>query len=289
MSKKRSLLVAADIHEHKGMSRLEEVLRLVRDDPDVIQPDTVLMGGDYAGGGRPPRMGGRLDEWVPVFSLNDLKKDIRDILGSDVSVYLTYGSHDLNAVEGCGGFFSGPEDRGDYYLYGISFCQMRYAYSGQLEEMKYDGTDLDDPFGKCAVQAAEHFTRWERSLKDEKPVFVMSHMPLHAQRHDNLGAQIWCDALNRAAAKRPVYVFFAHNHHSEERPGAGPNYHFVQAGETMPVQQGTREAYADNSILFTYLNAGYILKGGAVLITIDGEQSFMQKPEISVRRFCADR
>ncbi len=288
MSKKRSLLVAADIHKHKGESRLEEVLRLVRDDPDAVQPDTVLMGGDHVGGGRPPRMGGRIEEWVPVFSLDDLKKDIRDILGDDVSVYLTYGSHDLNAVEGCSGFFSGPADCGDYYIYGISFCHMRFAYSTQLEEMKYDGTDIADPFGKCAVQAAECFTRWEESLADGKPVFVMSHMPLHAQRHDNLGAQVWCNALNRAAARRPVYVFFAHNHHSEERPGAGPNYHFVQPGGFMPIQQATKEAYANERIRFTYLNAGYITKGCAVLITIDSENTGQERPGVTVRKFSAD-
>lgn len=288
MSNKRSLLVAADIHKHKGMSRLEEVLQLVRDDKDAVQPDTVLMGGDYVGGGRPPRMGGILEEWVPVFSLEDLKKDIRDILDSDVSVYLTYGSHDMNAVEGCKGFFSGPEDRGDYYIYGISFCQMRFAYSTQLEAVHYDGPDIADQNGKCAVQAAERFSSWEEALADRKPVFVMSHLPLHAQRHDNLGAQVWCDVLNRAAARRPVYVFFAHNHHSEERPGAGPNYHHVQAGETMPVQQASKEAYANDRIRFTYLNAGYITKGCAVLITIDMDGVQMDQPGVSVHKYSAD-
>jgi len=146
----------------------------------------------------------------------------------------------------------------------------------------YDGPDIADPFGKCAVQTAENFSSWEEKLDDRKPVFVMSHLPVHAQRHDNLGAEIWCDALNRAAKRRPVYVFFAHNHHSEERPDSGPNYHLVQPGETMPVQLSTRDASVNKQILFTYLNAGYITKGCAVLIT------FSDNGEVKVRKFSID-
>lgn len=285
---KCSLLTAADIHKHKGESRLKEVFSLIAEDKEAVQPDVVLMGGDYAGGGRPPRMGGKLEEWQPAYSAEELKNEIRDILGRDVNVFLTYGSHDLNAVEGNDGFFSGPADCGAYYIYGIPFCQMRYAYPEQADEMDYDGADRDDLTGRCAAEGVENFLKWAESLDDRKPLFIMSHMPVHAQRHDNLGAQIWCDALNCAAEKRSVYFFFAHNHHSEERPDAGPNYHFIRPGEVIPVQQDNKEEARDNLIRFTYLNAGYVIKGCATLITIESDDHVPDGMKITVKRYCTD-
>lgn len=272
-------IAATDIHKHRGNSNLQAVLHRILLESGGAAPSAVILGGDSVGGGRPPRMGGTLEEWQPVFSPEDVKEEVWNALGSRVPVYITYGSHDLNAAEGYKGFFSGPAAPGDYYLYGISFSQMRYAFPDQAIGSDHLGIDKEDQYGCCAEEASEEFLKWEEGLSDSLPVFVMSHMPLHTNRGDNLGASIWCSAFNEAARRRPVYVFFGHNHSSERRSNIDRMYYRVEPGSIMPVQGTGRELSEEREVKFTYLNGGYIINGCASVIEPDA-----QPEKINIRR-----
>lgn len=298
MKNTTSLFVAADIHALHGSSNLKNVLSLVLQDSGATQPDTVLLGGDHVGsvGRVPPKtqLGGKefspmrnmteeeRRDWQPVFRLSDLRSEITDLLGEQVKTYFTYASHDLHEVNGAADFFSGPASFDGYHLYGISFCQMRYASQVQLEQSKYDGSDV--ALGSAETGAAQ-FTEWVNSLPDSKPIFVMSHLPLHAHRTDNLGAQTWVQAFNAAAERHDLFVFFGHNHTAEHLTPLERACYFVPAGSTLPVQGSAKEEQSELSIRFSYLNAGYIANGCGTLLTLTDENGDDQYDTLSIRRY----
>ena len=283
MSGTFSIFAAADIHAAAGWGRLREVLSLVS--AEGIHPDAVLLGGDYVGGGPPPKDPDDAAEqrrWRPPFRLGDLHAEVVSVFGETTSCFFTYGSHDRNEERGRG-FFCGPAELEACHLYGVSFCQMRFADDAQREAATppYDGIDANEPTGGSAEPAAAHFLEWCASLTDHKPVLVMSHMPLQANRPDNRGAAIWCEALNAAAQSRDILVLYAHNHSAEQKFASDRRYYYVPAGSTMPVQGREKEERPVLPVCFTYLNAGYILNGCGTLLTFSGSA-------VTVRRFAAN-
>lgn len=305
MKREISIFAAADVHMFRGESRLKEILELVAADGVACAPDSVLLGGDLVGKAGPPKQPGsgagprppehrpgpllheQDRERNPVFRLDEIRADIAAVF-PDAAPFLTYGSHDKNEEGGGSGFFSGPADRDGYSLYGVSFCQMRYATDAQREEAEYDGIDRFDPFGACGEVAAANFLAWTKGISDRRPVFVMSHLPVHRHRQDNLGAAAWCKALNAAAKERTVVMFFAHNHTAEYHTTLDRQFYLVPKGATMAVQGADREESFETKLGFTYLNAGYILKGCGTLLTLRDGSGDGIYDELIIQRYAAD-
>lgn len=280
-----SLFVAADVHGLGGKSHLTEVLALVKADDSAIQPEIVMLGGDYVGAGKPPSTEEeRLSRWQPRFSVAELQQEIADVFGSGVKSFFTYASHDKNEMTGGEVFFHGPADCIDYYLYGISFAQMHFCDEEALKISGYDG--LDRNLGS-AQTAAERFLQWASSLNDHKPIFVMSHLPLHAHRGDNCGAEAWCTALNNVAEQHSVFVFFAHNHSTERRTPYDRAFYLLPKGSTMQVQGEDRTHTVEVRLNFTYLNAGYILHGCGTLLTLSDTDGSGRCGELRIQRYAA--
>ena len=282
MKESVSIFVGADIHEVKGKSRLEEVLRLVRQ----TKPAIVLLGGDHVGVTGPDvSEEDRVRFWTPEFSVEELRERISCALGGEVESYFTYGSHDKKAAEGESAFLAGAVTADCCHLYGVSFSEMRFANAEQRrQDTKYDGIDSG-----TAEDGAARFLEWLAGLGDHKPILVMSHLPLHRHRGDNLGASIWCDALNRAAEKHDVFVFFAHNHTAERRSSLDRQYYLVPAGSTMEIQGSEKGESCQSTIRFTYLNAGYILMGCGMLLTFSDEDGDGKYDTVTVRRYARER
>lgn len=293
-----SLFAATDIHALHGESNLKDILSLILRDSGAVPPETVLLGGDHVGGiGRAaaangPNPGGpalkrpmtpqELRDWQPVFQLEDLHREIAAILGDGVRICPTYGSHDKNEAGGGKGFFHGGLSAEHYHLYGVSFCQMRYTDDGQLARSGYDGPDA--ALGG-AERGVDEFNAWADSLTNSQPLFVMSHIPLHAHRADNLGAQLWTEAFNRAAQDRDVFVFFGHNHTAEHLSPLERQCYFVPAGAVLPVQGQKKEDQPRLTLRFTYLNAGYIANGCGTLLTLSDEDGNDTYDTLTIRRY----
>ncbi len=279
------LLVASDIHAVGERGRLREVLENCKKDWGGERPDTVFLGGDLVGHqGMDPTITEeeRRRNWTPAFRVEELKEEVRRLLGGVPQVYCSYGSHDKCALEGPSGFLAGPADRGDYYIYGISFCEMRFATMAQRQEIHrgraYDGIDPG-----CAGEAIERFLLWEKEHRDSKPLFLLSHIPLHAHRKDNLGAALWCDALNEAGRYRDTFLFFGHNHTAENRTSLDRQFYLVPAGSKMPVPLSDPEEQRERTLNFTYLNAGYIVKGAATSLIISPDTVLIRRHAVDPR------
>ena len=288
-----SVVVATDRHDPMDGTgnNLTAVLELIANDETAIRPQAVILGGDEVGTGPDEGSNGH-----PAFSTADVKAEINSVFGDETESILTFGSHDTMAQDGYGAFLSGPKDMGAYYVYGISYAQMVYATRAQAEEDGYAYLDAEDPNGICAEEAAAVFNSWARSLTDDKPILFISHVPMHINRADNLGAQIWSDTLNAAAEKHPVIAVFGHNHTTEElasesNPSKDPIRYLCTPGSRIGVQGADKTADYSGSpaeIRFIYINAGYIKLGYATLLTFTDKDQDGSYDSLIISRYGLD-
>ncbi|MBQ8061604.1 MAG: metallophosphoesterase [Bacteroidales bacterium] len=286
-----------------------------------ICPGVVLLGGDYVGGGK---------VMTPEFPISDLYSEVYSVLDAPTcDALFTYGSHDACCTDGYSAFFSGPRRCDGYYVYGITYVQVACATdedasaavslhnsllrSGEdfsdfddddilLEKSGYGGIDIVDRFGKSAESASASFLKWVESLDDNAPIVVMSHMPLHYNRGDNYGGQIWYEALSKAALSHDILFLWGHNHTIEEKAADYSDKDdvkladrfkylltpsdFLTPGDTMEIQGASKEETISARLNFSYANAGYIKLGYGTMITFSGDSSSYSA--MTLHRYAAD-
>ncbi|MBR3277935.1 MAG: metallophosphoesterase [Lachnospiraceae bacterium] len=227
-------------------NNLTDVLSLVAQDEDAVQPEIVLLGGDNVGDGGD----GTKDETgypmgAPAFSMKAVDAQIAYVFGEDVQGLYTYGSHDTNEVGKYEDvFFSGPIKWNGYWIYGISFAQMIYdndrqALAADEKGHIYSGKDTVDANGFSAQTASHVFLSWVKSLDDHLPIIVMSHVPLHANRGDNSGSWTWTRALNEASENHDIIFLWGHNHtleREDEARSIEKAHYLLLPGQTITVQ-----------------------------------------------------
>ena len=337
-TKSTALFVATDRHENGEGNNLAAMLRIAVKGSEV-KPRLVILGGDYVGSG-----GGS----NPEFPISDLYNEIDSTLAPPYrDVVITYGSHDENCTDGYSAFFSGPRHQDGYYVYGISYAQMIYATdesvreaitlyqkqqaqeeesmdssqdgtssNGRKKQKGYNGLDIDDRYGLSAESASANFTAWVRTLTDNYPIVVMSHVPMHANRQDNLGATAWYNALSEAAEKHDIIFLWGHNHTNEEMalreqqqsddstttsteetgndaPPPKPKaanfndryYYLLTPGENITLQDTVDSLSVERQLGFTYANAGYLKFGYASVITFTSHDPSGLYDAVTIRRY----
>ena len=320
--KSSSLFVASDRHEMGEGNNLPAILKEVSDKAEV-PPQVVLLGGDYVGGGR---------IMTPEFPIQDLYDEIYSVFNPPTcDALFTYGSHDNCCTDGYSAFFSGPHRCDGYYIYGITYVQMvcatdadtnaaialrsqRLLMGTAFEEFKdddiliaqngYNAIDIADRFGKSAESASASFLEWANSLSDNAPIVVMSHVPLHANRHDNYGGLIWFEALSKVAEKHDIIFLWGHNHTIEEkakdytdREDAKLMDRFfylltpadmLTPGDHIDIQGDAQTGVVSKRINFTYANAGYIKLGYGTVITFSDSHSSGSYDQVTFHRYGID-
>ena len=78
-----------------------------------------------------------------------------------------------------------------YFVYGVSFAQMKFATdsaaaSPDRRGRKYAGLDTLDRRGLSAETGTRCFSEWISTVPAGTSVIVMSHMPLHMPRFQEL-------------------------------------------------------------------------------------------------------
>ena len=312
-------------------NNLTDVFSLVAQDDQAAQPEYILLGGDNVGdGGNETRDETGYPMGTPPFSMKGVDAQISCIFGESVRGLYTYGSHDNNETgiyEDV--FFSGPIEGNGYWIYGISYAQMIYDSDRQAmtEDERgrlYQGKDLADANGISAQTATHCFLSWVNSLDDHRPIIVMSHVPLHANRGDNSGAWLWTRTLNEAAENHDIIFLWGHNHtlerDDEQKTIEQANY-LLLPGETITVQSwnmdadgriitrravpSTERETSDSTedgpeepafelitqyetLSFVYMNAGYITNGVGSLLTFSDTEGDGQWDCLTVRRYLLD-
>jgi len=283
-------------------NHLTEVLSLVA--ADGVLPEIVLLGGDNVGDGGDKSIDANgYPIGAPYFSMAAVDAQVKHVFGETVQTLYTYGSHDIHATDPYdAAFFSGPVSASGYYVYGITFAQMIHDTDEQA--LGYEGKDTVDPNGVSAQAASRRFLSWVDTLEDHRPIIVMSHVPLHANRGDNAGAWTWTKALNAASESHDIFFLWGHNHTVEMRDSGRAveraNY-LKMPGEALTVQ--SRDAAAEGKTMrkrgddlvtqteilrFVYMNAGYITNGVGTVLTFSDENENGQWDHLTARRYALE-
>ena len=204
-----SIFMASD--RHSTDEKLNSILAQIKDDKTI---KAALLNGDYVNN-------------TEEYTLAQITDAVRTGLGNtSMNVFYTFASHDENVTEDLNNFyFEGAIDLGACYLYGIDF----------------DGMTVSED----AIEDSDAFTKWVNSLNDTKPIMVACHVPLHARRGDNVGAQYWVDDLNKAAETHDVIYTWGHNHTGESAKDTAVYY--VEPGESIAVEDGTTKSSSSSS------------------------------------------
>ena len=300
-----SIFVSTDRHGGADGNNFTAVLKAAVAGSEVT-PGVVLIAGDLVGHGQ---------DRTPSFSVADIYNEMDSVL--DIRTHellLTYASHDAKCTDGYSAFLSGPHRCDGYYVYGLPFAQMTFATDKEAQEAidlakkdstgenrhAYRGLDASDRLGISAESGSESFLRWVSSLDDEAPILVASHVPLHVNRRDNVGAQTWFDALTQAARYHDVIFLWGHNHTLEEQGSRPPrngeqqsqrnplldrDYYLLLPGDDMKVQSAVDSIGVDKRLTFTYVNAGYLKLGYGTVITFSDSRQRGRYDRMRIQRF----
>lgn len=163
------------------------------------------------------------------------------------------------------------------------FVQGNHDPAGSVGLSKYGGNDTDD-YGVYVINednymlnnsspsvisnAAAHLEKYLKAKVDEgysKPVFVVSHLPLHySYRTINIGdaqyAVYLFDVLNKYAEKLNIIFMFGHNHSAPFDDYIGGSMIYLSKGDKIYIaKEGKPTEVPDEYTLnFTYMNAGYV-------------------------------
>lgn len=210
-------------------------------------PNGFLFGGDY---------GDDMDTDAAA-SANRLMTLLEERYGaySLGNVVIARGNHDA-ADENV--FFKGLREFDDYLVYTIDyedFPDGQYWRANSATRVKQTASALENSL-QLLVDRGER-----------RPVFVLSHIPLHhsgrARYGENLYSEYIFDVLNRMGERLDLIFLFGHDHSGDYDNYIGGSVNLLRRGERIRIprphtfHQG-EAGYRNRTLHFTYANYGYV-------------------------------
>ncbi len=210
-------------------------------------PDGFLFGGDYG------------DEMDTDAAASEAR--LMTLLNarygsySRENVVIVRGNHD---GEGSGLDVTGLRTFDDYLVYTIDYADFpdgQYWRANAAAKVKQTAQVLKD----CLTELAE--------AGERRPVFVLSHIPLHhsgrALYGENLYSQYVFDVLNGMGDRLDLVFLFGHDHSGDYDNYIGGSVNLLRRGDSIRIPgphtgyQG-EAGYSNQTLRFTYANYGYV-------------------------------
>lgn len=163
------------------------------------------------------------------------------------------GNHDPAALTLDGTLSaSGSRDTEDYGVFVIN----------EKDYMWYD--KLDETTVKTTAAQLRNYLNAKSKTGYTKPIFVISHVQLHySMRTHNDGDGMYgnylFDVLNEAGGNGlNIFFLFGHNHSNGWDDYLGGASLFMTKGDPILIAQKSRTEFRQETLNFTYLNAGYV-------------------------------
>lgn len=178
---------------------------------------------------------------------------------TDDTMVLIQGNHD-NASEYGGAEaglvgnvidVSGAHDAENYGVYVIN-------------EQDYMWRNSSETTIKNTAASLKGYLDAKRNAEYAKPIFVVSHLPLHyCMRTNNDGDGMYANyifnVLNEAGnAGLNIIFMFGHNHSHGWDDYLGGAAIFLTKGDKINIAQSSKTVFKEETLAFTYLNAGYV-------------------------------
>ncbi len=117
---------------------------------------------------------------------------------------------------------------------------------------------------KRTAQRLTEYLNEKLVLSYNKPIFVISHLPMHYSMRtkldgDKMYANYIFDVLNEAGKKGlNIFYLYGHDHTNGWDDYLGGSSVFLKKGDNILIAQASQTEFKEETLNFTYLNAGYI-------------------------------
>ena len=204
--------------------------------------DGFLFAGDYD-----------YDYDDPAAGKAALQNAVQAVYGTDMHEVYVEGNHDSQYFNLVGTTLSasGNNDADEYGVYVIHESDYMW-YNDDETTIKNTAAALDDYLDD---KIAEEY---------EKPIFVISHLPLHYSMRtkndgDGMYANYIFDVLNEAGAAGLNIIFlFGHNHSNGWDDYLGGAAVYLKKGDSINIAQASKTEFNVETLNFHYMNAGYV-------------------------------
>jgi len=179
-----------------------------------------------------------------------LQAEVQKFYSGMDEVYVQ-GNHDPDSLVGSTLAGSGANDAANYGVYVIN----------EKDYMWYNDSESTI---KNTASALDRYLDAKVNEKYDDPIFVVSHLPLHynmrtKQDGDGQYANYIFDVLNEAGkAGLNIIFLFGHNHSHGWDDYLGGSAIFLTKGDKINIAQGSKDSYQEETLNFTYMNAGYV-------------------------------
>ncbi len=228
----------------EGKNEVKSILQAMAAD-GIDKADGLLCCGDYD-------YDLSYSETETKSGVDALKNAVKDV----VSDNLIFGQGNHDSFAGTAGLaLSGNNDpsNGAYGVFVINEDDFMWPYGGNFSEETV----------KKTAQNLVNYLNEKLESGYSRPIFVMSHLPLHYSMRtkndgDGMYARYIFNALNSAGAKG-LNIFFLHGHdHSNGWDDyIGGSSLYLQKGDNILIAQNSKTVFKSESLNFTYMNAGY--------------------------------
>lgn len=227
----------------EGVKNVRNIISAIQDD-GITSADGFLFCGDYDA-----HTYGQADKTKAGI---DMFKDEFEGMIDPEDMYFVQGNHDASpaADVGLSPFGNNDPEGGDYGVFVIHNDDYMWA-------------NKDEQRIKQTAQKLIEYLNEKLSEGYNKPIFVISHLPLHytmRTRNDGDGkyARYLFDALNEAGEKGLNIVFmYGHDHSNGWDDYLGGASVYLEKGDEMLVADFSSSVYSYKTLNFTYLNAGF--------------------------------
>lgn len=241
-----TLIAASDFQPKdgakKGIAVVESILASMKKD-GISKADGFLFCGDYDYG----TFGDSEETKEGIGILTDT---VSEFVDEKNMVYLQ-GNHD--AVPGTAGLNIGGGCDPESGKYGVFV----------INNEDYMWYNKDEARIMRTAQKLINYLNEKLAVGYDKPIFVMSHVPLHYNMRthrdgDGKYASYIFDALNEAGKKGLNIVFlFGHNHSNGWDDYLGASSIYLPKGESILIPDKSQTEFKSHTLNFTYMNAGY--------------------------------
>ncbi len=249
-----AVVFAASDYQYKSGSspstltqQLGGILSQVKKDYETM--NGFLFAGDYS------------SNYAYDDSVNGMTEMLDTVHGyyTDMLEVLIQGNHDDDTLVTNGVLAAGGNH--DAAAYGV------YV----INEQDYMWYNNDETTIRNTAAALEAYLKTKADADYDKPIFVVSHLPLHYcyrtyKDGDGMYANYIFDVLNAAGESGLNIIFlYGHNHSHGWDSYLGYGSVYLPVGDTIKIAQASNSVFEEETLYFTYMNAGFVgyIDGGA--------------------------
>ncbi len=220
-----------------GKATVKELMGAIKS-YGITSADGFLCCGDYNYGSGNTAAG-----------IDALKSAVSDVVSQNM--VFVQGNHDEALSANAGLSKSGKNDTDAYGVFVIN-------------ESDYMRTNSNENTIKKTAQSLIDYLNEKLENEYNKPIFVLSHLPLHySMRTRNDGdakhANYIFDALNAAGQKGLNIIFmYGHDHSNGWDDYLGGAAVYLKKGDSILIAQNSQTQFLSKTLEFTYMNAGFV-------------------------------